>query len=172
MDDAELSRLRDSGALADTRTTPPPAVGSPAARRNPVTPSFSAPDATPHAARQPRVAATPAPLSSNLELVLSSGERLRVAGRGVIGRDPSESPGAYAHRLALPDTEKLLSRAHLEFGVESNGSFWVSDLHSTNGVAVERAGQAPQRCLPGFRVVIQPGDRVAFGGRILSIELA
>lgn len=170
MDDSELTRLRESGALAETRITPPPAVGSPAARRSPITPSFSAPDAAPRPARQARVAATPAPRSSNLELVLSSGERLRVAGRGVIGRDPSEVPGAYAHRLALPDTEKLLSRGHLEFGVESNGSFWISDLHSTNGVAVERAGQAPQRCLPGYRVVIQPGDRVTFGGRILSVE--
>ena len=170
MDDAELAHLRDSGALAETRMTPPPAVGSSAARRSPITPSFTAPDAAPRPARQPRVAATPAPLASNLELVLSSGERLHVTGRGVIGRDPSEAPGAYAHRLALPDTEKLLSRAHLEFGLEANGVFWISDLHSTNGVAVERAGQAPQRCLPGFRVVIQPGDRVTFGGRILSIE--
>jgi hypothetical protein len=170
MDDAEFAALRASGALAETRLTPPPAVGSPAARRSPATPSFSAPDAAPRPARGPRVAATPAPVASNLELVLSSGERLRVAGRGVIGRDPSEAAGAYAHRLALPDTEKLLSRAHLEFGVESNGSFWIADLHSTNGVAVERAGQAPQRCLPGYRVVIQPGDRVTFGGRILTVE--
>jgi hypothetical protein len=170
MDDAELARLRDSGALAETRITPPPAVGSPAARRSPVAPSFSSPDAAPRPTRQPRVAATTAPHPSNLELVLSSGERLRVSGRGVIGRDPSEAPGAYGHRLALPDTEKLLSRAPLEFGVERNGSFWISDLHSTNGVAVERAGQAPQRCLPGYRVMIQPGDRVTFGGRNLSIE--
>jgi hypothetical protein len=170
VDDVELARLRSSGALAETRVTPPPAVGSPAARRAPVTPTFMAPDAAPHPARSPRVAPAPVTLASNLELVLSSGERLRVAGRGVIGRDPAEAAGAYAHRLALSDTEKLLSRAHLEFGVESNGSFWITDLHSTNGVAVERAGQAPQRCLPGFRVVIQPGDRVTFGGRILSIE--
>jgi hypothetical protein len=170
MDDAELTRLRDSGALAETRLTPPPAVGSPGARRSPTAPTFSAPDAAPHPARDPRPAATPTPLASNLELVLSSGERLRVAGRGVIGRDPSEAPGAYAHRLSLADTEKLLSRAHLEFGLESNAQFWISDLHSTNGVVVERGGQAPQRCLPGYRVVIQPGDRVAFGGRSLTIE--
>jgi pSer/pThr/pTyr-binding forkhead associated (FHA) protein len=92
-----------------------------------------------------------------------------VAGRGVIGRDPSEAPGSYAHRITLADTEKLLSRAHLEFGLESEGQFWISDLHSTNGVVLERAGHASQRCLPGFRVVIQPGDRVIFGGRILTI---
>jgi pSer/pThr/pTyr-binding forkhead associated (FHA) protein len=107
--------------------------------------------------------------ASNIELSLSSGERLRVAGRGVIGRDPSESAGAYAHRITLADTERLLSRAHLEFGLEGDGQFWISDLHSTNGVVIERPGQTPQRCLPGFRVVVQPGDRVAFGGRILSI---
>jgi len=93
-----------------------------------------------------------------------------VAGRGVIGRDPAEAPGSYAHRITLADTEKLLSRAHLEFGLESNGQFWISDLHSTNGVVLERAGQAPQRCLPGYRVAIQPGDRVAFGGRVLTIS--
>jgi hypothetical protein len=35
---------------------------------------------------------------------------------------------------------------------------------------LERPGQAAQRCLPGYRVAIQPGDRVAFGGRILTIS--
>ena len=110
-----------------------------------------------------------AAVTSNIELSLSSGEHLRVAGRGVIGRDPAEAPGSYAHRITLADTEKLLSRAHLEFGLESNGQFWISDLHSTNGVVLERAGQPPQRCLPGYRVGIQQGDRVVFGGRVLTI---
>jgi pSer/pThr/pTyr-binding forkhead associated (FHA) protein len=116
----------------------------------------------------PTLAAKQVP--SNIDLTLSSGEHLRVAGRGVIGRDPSEATGSYAHRITLADTEKLLLRAHLEFGVESGGQFWISDLHSTNGVVLERSGHAPQRCLPGFRVAIQPGDRVAFGGRILTIS--
>jgi hypothetical protein len=168
VDAAELDALRATGALAETRLTPPPAVGSPAARRATASP-FAAPDAAPRVPRTPQPAAPPAGAASNIELTLSSGEHLRVAGRGVIGRDPSEAPGSYAHRITLADTEKLLSRAHLEFGVESNGQFWISDLHSTNGVVVERAGQAPQRCLPGYRVVIQPGDRVVFGGRILTI---
>ena len=148
---------------AQTRLTPPPAVGSAGARRVPGSrPTVARADAAPAAAP------APAPIASNLEVTISSGEHLRVAGRGVIGRDPSEAPGSYAHRITLADTEKLLSRAHLEFGVEGNGQFWISDLHSTNGVTVERKGQAPQRCLPGYRVVIQPGDRVAFGGRILT----
>ncbi len=169
MDAADLAALRASGALAETRLTPPPAVGSPAARRATASP-FAGPDAASPAPRAPRAAApAPATHASNIEVQLSSGEHLRVAGRGVIGRDPAEAPGAYAHRITLADTEKLLSRAHLEFGVESNGQFWISDLHSTNGVIVERAGQAAQRCLPGYRVVIQPGDRVTFGGRVLTI---
>ncbi|MBW8816665.1 MAG: FHA domain-containing protein [Streptomyces sp.] len=156
---------------AETRLTPPPAVGSPAARRVTSSP-FAAADAGGRATREPAAAPTPAAptATSNIELSISSGEHLRVAGRGVIGRDPSEAPGAYAHRLTLADIEKLLSRAHLEFGLEGNGQFWISDLHSTNGVTVERAGQPPQRCLPGYRVVIQPGDRVTFGGRILTIS--
>ena|GEM_PF-1591026 len=158
---------------AETRLTPPPAVGSPRARRTPAASPFATPPSTP---APPTLAATPPPsppapaaAPSNIELTLSSGEHLRVAGRGVIGRDPAEAPGSYAHRITLADTEKLLSRAHLEFGLESNGQFWISDLHSTNGVVLERAGQAPQRCLPGYRVAIQPGDRVVFGGRILTI---
>jgi hypothetical protein len=172
MDDAELAALRARGALAETRLTPPPAVGSPAARRVTSSPFAASADAP----RAPRAPAAAAPASvasasvSKIELTLSSGEHLRVAGRGVIGRDPSEAPGAYAHRITLSDTEKLLSRAHLEFGLEGNGQFWISDLHSTNGVVVERSGQAAQRCLPGYRVVIQPGDRVTFGGRILTIS--
>jgi hypothetical protein len=175
VDAAELAELRASGALAETRLTPPPAVGSPGARRVTASP-FAAPDAAsraPRASRAATAAAAPSPPAaahpSNIELTLSTGEHLRVAGRGVIGRDPSEAPGSYAHRITLADTEKLLSRAHLEFGLEGNGQFWISDLHSTNGVTVERKGQASQRCLPGYRVVIQPGDRVTFGGRILTI---
>ena len=152
---------------AQTRLTPPPAVGSPGARRS----HGAGPGAVrANAARAAAQAPAPAPVASNIEVTISSGEHLRVAGRGVVGRDPSEAPGSYAHRITLADTEKLLSRAHLEFGVESNGQFWISDLHSTNGVTVERTGQAPQRCLPGYRVVIQPGDQVAFGGRILTIS--
>ncbi|MEP6842023.1 MAG: FHA domain-containing protein [Pseudolysinimonas sp.] len=154
--------------------TPPPAVGSPRARRAPGASPFAVSEGSasrPPRARSGAVAApVVASVSSNIELTLSSGEHLRIAGRGVIGRDPSEAPGAYAHRLNLADTEKLLSRAHLEFGLDSNGQCWISDLHSTNGVVLERPGQAPQRCLPGYRVVIQPGDRVTFGGRILTIS--
>jgi len=171
-DTADHAALRASGALAETRLTPPPAVGSPEARRLAASP-FAAP-AAPAAASPPRPPRAPAPApiphASNIELSLSSGEHLRVAGRGVIGRDPAEASGSYAHRITLLDTEKLLSRAHLEFGLEADGQFWISDLHSTNGVTVERSGQAPQRCLPGYRVVIQPGDRVIFGGRTLTIS--
>jgi len=157
---------------AETRLTPPPAVGSPGARRTAAVSPFAAHDSSSPRTPRSRSDATPpaAATPSNFELTLSSGEHLRVAGRGVIGRDPSEAPGAYAHRITLVDTEKLLSRAHLEFGLEGDGQFWISDLHSTNGVTIERAGQAPQRCLPGYRVVIHPGDRVAFGGRILTIS--
>jgi hypothetical protein len=169
MDEAELTALRSSGALAETRLTPPPAVGSPAARRVTASP-FAAPAAAASARSPRKPSPAPTPHASNIELTLSSGEHLRVAGRGVIGRDPAGAPGAYAHRITLADTDKLLSRAHLEFGLEGNGQFWISDLHSTNGVTIQRAGQAPQRCLPGYRVVIQPGDRVTFGGRILTIS--
>jgi hypothetical protein len=170
MNESELAALRGSGALAETRVTPPPAVGSPAARRAPAASAFAAPDAAP---RAPRGTADPPPAASGpsgRELVLSSGERIPVTGRGVIGRDPAEAAGAYLQRIAIADTDKLLSRAHLEFGLDASGQVWISDLHSTNGVLLQRAGQAPQRCLPGYRVVIQPGDRVTFGGRILTIE--
>jgi len=158
---------------AATRLTPPPAVGSPGARRAPADSPFAAHQGSAPRPPRSRSDATPAAAAtpSNIELTLSSGEHLRVAGRGVIGRDPAEAPGSYAHRITLSDAEKLLSRAHLEFGMESNGQFWISDLHSTNGVVLERAGLPPQRCLPGYRVVIQPGDRVGFGGRVLTISV-
>ncbi len=157
MDEAELARLRFDGALAATRITPPPRPGSGRAPAAPVS--------VPRAEE-----AAPAATPSNVELLVSSGEHVRVAGRGVLGRDPSETPGAYVHRIALADTDKLLSRAHLEFGLEPNGQFWVSDLHSTNGAFLERPRQERQRCLPGYRVVIEPGDVVSFGGRTLRIE--
>ena len=58
MDAAELAALRASGALAETRLTPPPAVGSPAARRATSSP-FAGPDAIARAPRVPAAAPTP-----------------------------------------------------------------------------------------------------------------
>ena len=157
MPDIDIAALRFDGSLAATRRTPPPRPGS-----------GRAPAAAPATPREGAPAAAAAP--SDIELIVSTGEHLRVAGRGVLGRDPAETPGPYLHRVGLADTGKLLSRAHLEFGLEQNGQFWISDLHSTNGVFLERPGQAKQRCLPGYRVVIEPGDLVEFGGRTLRIE--
>jgi hypothetical protein len=159
------------GPPAETRMTPPPAVGSGVPRR--ATPPAGTPARAPRAAPGQIAldkAAGAVAANSGFVLAFSSGERIPVSGRGVIGRDPSEISGPYVQRIPLADTDKLLSRAHLEFGLDGSGSLWISDLHSTNGALVERKGQAPQRCLPGYRVAIQPGDRVTFGGRILTIE--
>ncbi|QCB95388.1 FHA domain-containing protein [Cellulomonas shaoxiangyii] len=63
----------------------------------------------------------------------------------VIGRRPPETDGT-TQVVALPDTTRTLSKTHARLELR-DGTWWVTDLGSTNGVVVADADGA-QRLLP------------------------
>src|SRR6202012_999648 len=64
------------------------------------------------------------------------GRSVSVAEVTVVGRNPSATPAAPgAHAVALDDPERSLSKTHALL-TPSESALAVTDLHSTNGVAV------------------------------------
>lgn len=118
--------------------------------------------------------------TSALTLLFDTGQRVRVAGRGLVGRKPSAGDGRdILHVVAIDDPSRSVSRVHLEFGpVAAPGSdpstapaeLWVLDRGSTNGtVVVDPDGEA--RVLPpGARAVVGPGWQVRMGERVIQVD--
>ena len=113
--------------------------------------------------------------TGTLALHFDTGERVRVVGRGLVGRGPRAEDGQdILHVVVLSDAARSLSRVHAEFGpepVEDEGAaIWVSDRGSTNGtVVVDPAGAA--RVLPaGARAVVGAGWTVRLGDREARVE--
>ena len=111
-----------------------------------------------------------------LALSFDTGERVRVVGRGLVGRGPRAEDGTdILHVVTLHDGARSLSRVHLEFGPERGGedepgAVWVVDRGSTNGtVLVDPTGAA--RVLPaGTRAVVRAGWTLRLGSREARVE--
>ncbi|PKQ26721.1 MAG: hypothetical protein CVT64_03195 [Actinobacteria bacterium HGW-Actinobacteria-4] len=85
----------------------------------------------------------------------------------VVGRNP-ESPGEPSALLvSMPDPTKSLSKTHFSVRIESD-RVEIVDLHSTNGVALARAG-ASQRLEPGEPYDLADGDLLSMGERTVTI---
>jgi hypothetical protein len=79
----------------------------------------------------------------------------------LIGRDPVAPLGERA--VALPDETRSVSKTHVR--VESDGAqVTVTDMHSTNGVAVVING-VPTACEPGRPTPAPAWSTVRFGDR-------
>lgn len=127
----------------NTRRSPAPAVASPAslpflaspATESPSAESSSADDlaeTVPKAPRRP--AARPAPMTG-WRLETEHGQRVALTKATVIvGRDPRAPEGVTdAQLVALKDCEFSVSKTHARLDLV-DGSWLVTDLHSTNGV--------------------------------------
>jgi hypothetical protein len=69
-------------------------------------------------------------------LVLPDGSRLRLDGPMLLGRDPAPlADQPTATLVPLADSSKTVSKTHALF-VPADGGVRVTDLHSTNGVAI------------------------------------
>lgn len=109
--------------------------------------------------------------TGTLALHFDTGERVRVVGRGLVGRGPRAEDGEdILHVVALNDAARSLSRVHAEFGphpatAPGEAAIWVSDRGSTNGtVVVDPSGSA--RVLPaGAKAVVGAGWVVRLGDR-------
>jgi hypothetical protein len=155
-------------ALAPSPPAPPPAAVPVA---SPVPP---APDVR---------AARPTPVASTDELALTriaSGERALVTlvwddgahqavyGRTVFGRNPAPETGALT--AAVRDETLSLSKTHFEIGAGEDGTPYILDRHSTNGVVLVRSTER-LRAEAGVRLAVRAGDVLEFGDRRLRIEV-
>lgn len=123
-----------------------------------------APQAAPPAAGVP--GATPPP--SSVALTFSTGERVHVTGRAVIGRKPqSTAQNAGAQAVEIHDDTRSVSRVHLTLDVDRHG-VTVTDAGSGNGSSLERGGaRLPLR--EGKPAQVHPGDRIWLGE--VSVDL-
>ncbi|MBO0920457.1 RDD family protein [Cellulomonas sp. zg-ZUI222] len=162
---------------------PPPEVGrrERGGARAPVTPAPAAPglptedDLAELEHTRVRDPGTLRRRTGTLALHFDTGERVRVVGRGLVGRGPRAEDGQdILHVVVLSDAARSLSRVHAEFGPEpgedEGAAIWVSDRGSTNGtVVVDPAGAA--RVLPaGARAVVRAGWTVRLGDREARVE--
>ncbi|MGN8247267.1 RDD family protein [Cellulomonas soli] len=108
-----------------------------------------------------------------LRLVLDTGERVEVAGDGLIGRRPDPAPGV-VHLVPVDDPARSVSKVHLAFGLDAGapGQMWVMDRGSTNGSVVVTPSGAESVLPAGARVSVGPGWTVRFGERRLRVEQA
>lgn len=170
----DLAQMAQRGELARSVTTPPPAPRASADRVRATVAQMPGRPLGSSGGTTARRDAAPARQTAAAVLFLDGAQRVTVSGGGLIGRDPASAhpDGGYAHMIALEDPERLLSRTHLEFGFGAEGSLWVLDTASANGVELQRPGFPAAMLVPSQRTTVQPGDTVVFGGHTLRAEPA
>jgi len=104
--------------------------------------------------------------SAILVLRWDDGTVLRATTATVVGRDPVATGADQA--VALDDPSRSLSKTHARFtpGLAPT----VEDLHSTNGVRIDRDGGAIT-VVPGEPVPLRHGDDVVCGTRRATVEV-
>ena len=74
------------------------------------------------------------------------------------------------HLVAVDSPQQDISRSHVELRVEGD-SIVATDLNTTNGTTLLRAGVDPMRLHPGEATVVVPGDVIDLGdGITVAIE--
>ena len=101
-----------------------------------------------------------------LVLRWDDGTVIKASAPTVVGRDPFATGSDLA--VALEDPSRSLSKTHARFtpGLAPT----VEDLHSTNGVRIDRDGAAIA-VVPGETVPLRHGDDVVCGTRRASVEV-
>ena len=148
---------------------PAEAEGSPASGRPPfdeiVFPPAERPD---HHA--PQHAADPAPRAPLFSLVFSTGESVRVAGSGLIGRNPIPAPDERVDYLVqIVDPHRSVSKTHLEFGVDGD-TLWIADRNSANGTRFGLFLLEPIDLQPGERMRVPRGTRIGIGDQFFDVH--
>jgi glutamate dehydrogenase/leucine dehydrogenase len=106
---------------------------------------------------------------AKVELSFSTGQRVVVSGKAVVGRKPAQTAAATgAQAIELLDDTRSVSRVHLYFELDG-GRMTVADAGSSNGSSIERSGQQIPLQGAGAPVEVAPGDRVWVGD--ISFEL-
>ncbi len=165
----------------DLAPPPPPPPPPPSVEAALTTAEVALPPAPPEVVEAPVAAVPPVDDASDIEdidatrlvarpprLVLrwDDGTVTTIEASAVIGRDPVGQHGETP--AAIDDSSRSLSKTHARFIAGYSPS--VEDLHSTNGVRIERAG-VPVAVPPGQAITLRPGDEVVCGTRRLTIEV-
>lgn len=109
----------------------------------------------------------PEPSKSTWVLTLPDGIELTLdGGRMLVGRNPSAPEptheGSGIRLVSVTDPLKSVSKTHAEFELRG-GEVFVTDLGSTNGIAIGSAGQEDELVTPGEATVVTSGRIVALG---------
>ncbi|MFT3852169.1 MAG: FHA domain-containing protein [Ilumatobacteraceae bacterium] len=124
-------------------------------------------DPSPMSAPPPVVPTPAAALAPQPALVLADGTNLALVSPVVLGRDPDLGAAPAGSRpLAVADAS--LSKTHAVV-VASDGQVMVTDLHSTNGTAVQFAGTSV-RCTPGEPTPVPLGAVVVAGAVTVTVQ--
>ena len=130
------------------------------------------------AARTGTTDSTPPPLAPPRpqaigRLRLSTGQLVLLDRTVVIGRRPRSTRVTgtdLPHLIVVDSPQQDISRSHVEVRTEGD-SILVTDLHTTNGTTLLRAGADPVRLHPGERTVVIVGDRIDLGdGVLVTVE--
>jgi len=125
-------------------------------------------DAAPDPVAEP-VPAAPQRLDS-VELLLPTGERLRVSGQVVLGRQPADTAHAMGARpIPIADTTRSVSRVHMFLNV-ADGAVAVADAGSANGSRLQRGQTVYQLESGGAPAAAAPGDTVWLGDISVAIR--
>lgn len=91
-----------------------------------------------------------------------------IAGPVLVGRDPDPALVGGAEVWAIDDARLTMSKTHALLGID-DGTAWVEDWHSTNGVALHR-GEAQLVLEPHARTPLRDGDVIEFGALQVTVE--
>ena len=153
-----------TGSLAEIQTPP---TGAPS-------PLFSAAGDAEHDADStvlhPR-GATGRPSAGAPIALLDDGSQIELSANNLIGRDPvaDGQPGP-TQLLPIDDPTRSVSKTHLAVSFRDR-SWWVTDMHSTNGVDLVWPDERVERLQPGTPTAVRAGVSVRFGERTLHLAL-
>jgi len=94
---------------------------------------------------------------------LADGQVLPVTGSIVLGRDPAPVTRRASTMVSVSDPALSVSKSHALVELSGDGELFVTDLHSTNGVAVIGASGTRQDLAPGIRTMLPAGSRLMLG---------
>jgi hypothetical protein len=152
-----------AGLVSDAPADPgtPPAVGLVGDVPHPAVTSDA-----PAAPAEPAAPSEPAVFS----LVFSTGESVRIAGHGLVGRNPTPGDGeSVDYVVQIVDPQRSVSKTHLEFGVDGE-SLWVSDRNSSNGTRISDGALDTVELRPGRRTRVPRGARVEIGDQYFDVH--
>ncbi|WP_430593401.1 FHA domain-containing protein [Humidisolicoccus flavus] len=101
-------------------------------------------------------------------IVFSTGQRVELSDRMIVGRSPAVHPGEECVVVSVIDPSRSVSKTHFEIGRDESG-VWIMDCHSMNGTLL--VGADSQRALdPRRRVHFDPSQLIRFGRLSAQLE--